>query len=315
MSKQIFALIAQHFSDLSELYGELSEASGGGVETNATEYLAQLAGTDVSNAVHTGGVVGPVTGASPAPSALELFTGKPAASQGEPVYTMLVEDFTREQHHASNWTDEMLVSNGKMTIDYPKPPAPAAPPPANAATPTPPAGATPTPGGTSTPLIRDKSGLPWDARIHSGGRTQTKAELWTAKKGVSPALVAQVTSELLAGKATPFVPPLAAPAPAAPPVAAAPPAPAAAPQAPAAPGTASDALAAANASIAAEAANPTTFSGAMGWLKANNLTPAHALEAAQQVDPAIVGWGFMARPEYIGLMPTIIEVLKATHGK
>lgn len=304
MSKQIFALIAQHFSDLSELYGELSEASGGGVETSATEYLQQLAGTDVSSAVHTG--------ASPAPSALELFTGKPAAPQGEPVYTMLVDDFTREQYHASNWTDEMLVSNGKMTIDYPKP---AAPPPANAGAPTPPAGATPTPGGTSAPLIRDKSGLPWDARIHSGGRTQTKAELWTAKKGVSPALVAQVTSELLAGKVAPFVPPLAAPAPAAPPVAAAPPTPAAAPQAPGAPGTASDAVAAANASIAAEAANPTTFSGAMGWLKANNLTPAHALEAAQQVDPAIVGWGFMARPEYIGLMPTIIEVLKATHGK
>lgn len=310
MSKQIFALIAQHFSDLSELYGELSEASGGGVETSATEYLQQLAGTDISSAVHTGGVVGPVTGASPAPSALELFTGKP---QGEPVYTMTPgEAYSRTKYHASGWTDEMLVSNGKMTIDYPKP---AAPPPANAAAPTPPAGATPTPGGTNAPLIRDKSGLPWDARIHSGGRTQTKAELWTAKKGVSPALVAQVTSELLAGKATPFVPPLAAPAPAAPSVAAAPPAPAAAPQAPAAPGTASDALAAANASIAAEAANPTTFSGAMGWLKANNLTPAHALEAAQQVDPAIVGWGFMARPEYIGLMPTIIEVLKATHGK
>lgn len=300
MSKQIFALIAQRYGDLSDLFDQLQHGAPDIIDTADQSAVSHVHSTPVIEAA-----------TDPAPSALELFTGKP---QSKPVYTMAAgETFTREQYHDSGWNDEMLVSNGKMTVEYPKPPAPAAPPPVNAGAPTPPAAATPTPGDTN--LIRDKSGLPWDGRIHSGGRTMTKDELWVKKKGVSPQLVAQVTSELLAAKPTPFVQAPAAPAPAAPPVAAAAPTPAAAPQAPAAPGTASEAIAAAHASIAAEAANPTTFAGAMGWLKANNLTTGHALDAAKQVDPSIEGWGFMARPEYIGLMPTIIEVLKATHGK
>ena len=81
----------------------------------------------------------------------------------------------------------------------------------------------------------DKAGLPWDGRIHASTKTKTKPGLWTAKRGVDPALVVTVEAELrqVMG-AAPAIAPAAAPmAPPAPP--AAPVAPVAPPQAPAAP--------------------------------------------------------------------------------
>lgn len=41
---------------------------------------------------------------------------------------MLATDFTREQYHASGWTDETLVANGKAKWEESQPPAPAAAP-------------------------------------------------------------------------------------------------------------------------------------------------------------------------------------------
>lgn len=42
----------------------------------------------------------------------------------------------------------------------------------------------------------DKAGLPWDGRIHASTKTKTKPGLWTAKRGVDPALVVTVEAEL-----------------------------------------------------------------------------------------------------------------------
>lgn len=77
----------------------------------------------------------------------------------------------------------------------------------------------------------DKAGLPWDGRIHASTKTKTKPGLWTAKRGVDPALVVTVEAELrqVMG-AAPAVAPAAPPAPPAAPVV-----PVAPPQAPAAP--------------------------------------------------------------------------------
>ena len=56
---------------------------------------------------------------------------------------------------------------------------------------------------------RDKTGLPWDARIHSGNKTINADGTWKKRKGVSDAIVDAVTAELRATVGT------AAPAPAA----------------------------------------------------------------------------------------------------
>lgn len=42
----------------------------------------------------------------------------------------------------------------------------------------------------------DKAGLPWDNRIHAGTKRKNADGSWTAKRGVDPALVAQVEAEL-----------------------------------------------------------------------------------------------------------------------
>ena len=42
----------------------------------------------------------------------------------------------------------------------------------------------------------DANGLPWDERIHSGGKTKTDAGIWRAKKGVSSEVINAVTAEL-----------------------------------------------------------------------------------------------------------------------
>ncbi len=69
----------------------------------------------------------------------------------------------------------------------------------------------------------DKNGLPWDERIHSGGKERKNADgSWRAKRGVDANLVAQVTAHLRAqlaagGTTSPqspaAAPPVAAPAP------------------------------------------------------------------------------------------------------
>lgn len=312
--QSIWQQIAAHHDQLAvthaairDLFAELDDE---GIQPTDEEIDAMVAKADASMNAET-----------TAPSALELFTG---AKQGEPVYTMADDEtFTREQYHAAGWTDDQLTSLGKMTITYPNPPAAAAPvaPPAPAA-PTPPtapsAPTTSNAGGSSTlaatNVLVDKAGVPWDARIHSSARTINEGDgLWKKRKGVSPQLVAQVTSELLSAK-TPFVQPQAAPVAVAAPAAPAAPTPAVAPAAPGVPGTAKEAITQANALAAADKANhpdPTSFGELITWQKATGTQTQAIVAAAQQIDPAIAGLGFLARPEYKDLIPTIIELVKA----
>jgi hypothetical protein len=58
---------------------------------------------------------------------------------------------------------------------------------------------------TGTSVELDKAGLPWDARIHSGGKDRilVKTGCWKLKRGVSPTLVAEVEAELRAAMAVP----------------------------------------------------------------------------------------------------------------
>ena len=53
----------------------------------------------------------------------------------------------------------------------------------------------------------DANGLPWDKRIHSGGKTRSVAtDTWNKKRGVSPEEVAAVETELLGERAQPCDP-------------------------------------------------------------------------------------------------------------
>lgn len=74
--------------------------------------------------------------ATPAPP-----TPAPAPVQNAgPKFVLLDTQFTLEQWKAANWTEEMLVQNGKGKWEYPTPPSPSqmAPPPAAPAAPAPP---------------------------------------------------------------------------------------------------------------------------------------------------------------------------------
>ena len=58
-------------------------------------------------------------------------------------------------------------------------------------------------GGTESELMElDAEGLPWDARIHSSGKSKLKDGTWRLKGGVDPALVETVKVELRAKWAT-----------------------------------------------------------------------------------------------------------------
>lgn len=78
------------------------------------------------------------------------------------------------------------ISNERLGLDdNTTPQIPAAPTPAAQVTPTQIANAE-----------LDKSGLPWDARIHAGTKTKTQKGDWTRKKGVDEAVLDAVVAEL-----------------------------------------------------------------------------------------------------------------------
>lgn len=121
-------------------------------------------------------------GDAPLPAAADLFATAPAAPQdGEASATIV-----------------------------PSPPAVPAPP-----TVAPPAPAVQTPRAENGDL--DKSGLPWDARIHSGSREKNKDGTWRQRRNLADGMYEQVEAELRAVMALPV--PATVPAP---PVSAAP---------------------------------------------------------------------------------------------
>jgi hypothetical protein len=109
----------------------------------------------------------------------------------------------------------------------PPPVTPAAPPaPASSQVPVPPpttqgaASPATTAAATGTPDELDKSGMPWDARIHQKTKGTKKDGTWKIQKGIDSAIVSAVTQELHARmiNSTAAGPPAAAapPAPSAP---------------------------------------------------------------------------------------------------
>lgn len=109
--------------------------------------------------------------------------------------------------------DEMSAM--PATLQPPAPPAPPAatvppPPPADQAAPAPPAPpaseslieteAQRAAGAGAAPEL-DKTGLPYDARIHSSTKAVNNDGTWRNKRGVDPALLTSVTAELRAAAA------------------------------------------------------------------------------------------------------------------
>ena len=67
--------------------------------------------------------------------------------------------------------------------------------------------APPAPANGVTSVDLDSSGLPWDGRIHSAGKTKlVKDQTWKKKRGLDPALVLQVETELRQAMAAPAAP-------------------------------------------------------------------------------------------------------------
>lgn len=105
----------------------------------------------------------------------------------------------------SSASDTVVMTNARpitaASLDDEAPPAPqffapvAAPPPQPSVTTTGPAVTAPT-ASPSDPVTLDAAGLPWDARIHSSGKTTVKDGTWRAKGGVGADTVAAVTAEL-----------------------------------------------------------------------------------------------------------------------
>lgn len=307
----LFAALAQEFGVLAE-HRELSgqqyineldnPATGSGPDAPPiTNTPAEVfnSGADVANVFAAASAMPTPTPAAPAQAAL--------------TYRMLPKagDWTKDQLIDGGWTVEGLLAEGMMEIEPPKPMTPAAPP-APPAMPSPttqtPAAATPTPGAVE----RDSSGLPWDARIHSGGRTKKANGEWVARKGVQPGVVAQVTAELR--QTAPFVQQPAAHAPLAQPAAAAAQPPAPVPPAPGGHGKTKEQVLAearaeaelAHARKAAEGipkptAEPTDARTLMEWVSANghghNMT-----QVAQML--GLPGFGLILQPENAHLVQT-----------
>ena len=56
--------------------------------------------------------------------------------------------------------------------------------------------ASPMPPAAPATVLLDKTGLPWDARIHASSKTQNADKTWRVKRGASAELVAGVEAEL-----------------------------------------------------------------------------------------------------------------------
>lgn len=164
--------------------------------------------------------------------------------------------------------------------------------------PVPPLPAVPTPPPAGVEV--DKSGLPWDERIHASTRTKTANGQWKKKRGVEDFTVAHVETELrqvmgIPGAATPTIPQ--------PPAVAAtvpvPPVPGAVPTPPPPP------------ALVASAQAPTAFAAFMQkyspMIAAGRMTPADLQTAVEQAGLPNLGM-LAARPD---LIPAVSDILDA----
>lgn len=145
---------------------------------------------------------------APKPS---IFDEPEPAAEPEYQMTEAAEGFTRDQYHASGWSDEALLKAGKMIEIVKTPAAPVAAAPAPTPAPTAPTPSTPTaPAPTPAPPTSgatasgatptgelDSEGLPWDSRIHASTKTKMQSDnTWKLKRGVDKAEVERVKAQL-----------------------------------------------------------------------------------------------------------------------
>lgn len=106
--------------------------------------------------------------------------------------------------HSTAAAAQVPTAPGGLTAIFQAPPSVPAPPAATAA-----ALATTVAPPTASPagaVELDKSGLPWDGRIHASSKAKVADGSWRAKRGVDPELVKQVEAELRQTMAAPAAP-------------------------------------------------------------------------------------------------------------
>lgn len=147
--------------------------------------------------------------------------------------------------------------------------------------------------------VLDSAGQPWDARIHSGGKSTIADGTWRLKKGVDAALVDQVRAEHAGAPAAPAAPAIPT-APAAPAVE---PAPQAAPSAPVAPSAPT-----------APAGDAVSVQTVFGYISAKKLQPADIAAALGDVMGITAPSQLLPLKDDPAQLGTALELLKAVHG-
>lgn len=160
----------------------------------------------------------------------------------------------------------------------------------------------------TAPLIAaniDGRGVPWDERIHSGGRAINADGSWKKRKGVDPKNVAKIEAQLLAA----LVDGTAPPAPQA-----------SAPSAPTAPAPIAPAAPTAPQAVAIPESAPTDFASLIRWTAKRSNTPGNPTGKLQQsmIDDIISHYKLSSiqdvssKPEYVGV---IYQYLTQTIGE
>ena len=152
--------------------------------------------------------------------------------------------------------------------------------------------------------VLDSAGRPWDARIHSGGKSLIADGTWRIKKGTDPKLIEQVRAEH-AAKTAPAIP-------AAPSTAPVDPAPVA-PTAPSVP-AAEPAPAAPTVPAAAPAEDAVTMQTVFGYISGKKLQPADIASALGDVMGIHQPSDILAIKTDPAKLGTVLELLKAVHG-
>lgn len=147
--------------------------SGGGLPALASAPV----GTQIDSVVDPATGVMKVTGVT-------LVGNAPASTPIPPPLPVVTSQTSPQQSPAA-------------TNASPPPPPPLAPAPAAAS------GAAPTTSNAPSSVEVDKTGLPWDARIHAGTKTMTAKGVWTRRRGIEDAVFNEVEAQLRAAMAIP----------------------------------------------------------------------------------------------------------------
>jgi hypothetical protein len=145
--------------------------------------------------------------APPAPVPPPPVSAVPSANTSPPVSA--INDSNNEDLEEDGDEGDNVVQGN---FPYTPPPPPPPPPVSATVPPSPSPSAAPTAGTNNTGIPAttaagvnsvasaevDKSGMPWDARIHQSGKSVKKDGTWKLKKGIDQSIVQVVTAELAA---------------------------------------------------------------------------------------------------------------------